>query len=76
MTNSATQWGSASATRRALLIHGITMSSNSWEGLAQLLVAEGQARQTVAMFFFVNRLIRILRCGAESPCTCRETGQC
>ncbi|KAG2043977.1 Alpha/Beta hydrolase protein [Suillus americanus] len=41
MTISATQWGSPIATRRALLIHGITMSSNSWEGLAQLLVAEG-----------------------------------
>lgn len=41
MTISATQWGSTTATRRALLIHGITMSSNSWEGLAQLLVAEG-----------------------------------
>ncbi|KAG1733442.1 hypothetical protein EDB19DRAFT_1222011 [Suillus lakei] len=41
MTISATQWGSPTATRRALLIHGITMSSNSWEGLAQLLVAEG-----------------------------------
>ncbi|KAG2360534.1 Alpha/Beta hydrolase protein [Suillus spraguei] len=41
MAISATQWGSPTATRRALLIHGITMSSNSWEGLAQLLVAEG-----------------------------------
>ncbi|KAG1730353.1 Alpha/Beta hydrolase protein [Suillus lakei] len=41
MTISATQWGSPTATRRALLIHAITMSSNSWEGLAQLLVAEG-----------------------------------
>ncbi|KAG1850499.1 Alpha/Beta hydrolase protein [Suillus tomentosus] len=41
MTISATQWGSPTATRRALLIHGITMTSNSWEGLAQLLVAEG-----------------------------------
>lgn len=41
MAISATQWGSPTSTRRALLIHGITMSSNSWEGLAQLLVAEG-----------------------------------
>ncbi|KAG1755981.1 Alpha/Beta hydrolase protein [Suillus lakei] len=38
---SASYWGSPTASRRALLIHGLTMSSQSWEGLAQLLVAEG-----------------------------------
>ncbi|KAG1717330.1 Alpha/Beta hydrolase protein [Suillus paluster] len=38
---SASQWGTPTASRRALLIHGLTMSSHSWEGLAQLLVAEG-----------------------------------
>ncbi|KAG1753774.1 Alpha/Beta hydrolase protein [Suillus paluster] len=38
---SASQWGTPTASRRALLIHGATMSSHSWEGLAQLLVAEG-----------------------------------
>ncbi|KAG0705398.1 Alpha/Beta hydrolase protein [Suillus ampliporus] len=41
MSISASQWGSPTASRRALLIHGFTMSSNSWEGVAQLLVAEG-----------------------------------
>lgn len=38
---SASQWGSPTASRRALLIHGLTMSSQSWEGTAQLLAAEG-----------------------------------
>ncbi|KAG0694005.1 Alpha/Beta hydrolase protein [Suillus ampliporus] len=38
---SASQWGSPTASRRALLIHGLTMSSNSWEGVAQLLAAQG-----------------------------------
>ncbi|KAG0709461.1 Alpha/Beta hydrolase protein [Suillus ampliporus] len=38
---SASQWGSPTASRRALLIHGLTGSSNSWEGVAQLLVVEG-----------------------------------
>lgn len=42
MTISASQWGSPTASRRALLIHGMTMSSQSWEGVAQLLVADGQ----------------------------------
>ncbi|KAJ8592123.1 alpha/beta-hydrolase [Rhizopogon salebrosus TDB-379] len=41
MSISASQWGSPNASRRALLIHGLTMSSNSWESVAQLLVAEG-----------------------------------
>lgn len=41
MSNSASQWGSPTASRRALLIHGMTMCSNSWEGIAQRLVAEG-----------------------------------
>ncbi|KAG1820467.1 Alpha/Beta hydrolase protein [Suillus subaureus] len=41
MSNSASQWGCPTASRRALLIHGMTMCSNSWEGIAQLLVAEG-----------------------------------
>ncbi|KAG2370082.1 Alpha/Beta hydrolase protein [Suillus spraguei] len=41
MSSSASQWGFPTARRRALLIHGMTMCSNSWEGLAQLLVAEG-----------------------------------
>ncbi|OAX39177.1 alpha beta-hydrolase [Rhizopogon vinicolor AM-OR11-026] len=41
MSTSAYQWGSPIAPRRALLIHGLTMSSNSWESVAQLLVAEG-----------------------------------
>ena len=42
MTNSASQWGSPNGPRRALLIHGLTMCSNSWETVARLLVAEGQ----------------------------------
>lgn len=38
---SASQWGSPTASRRALLVHGLTMSSQSWEGVAKLLAAEG-----------------------------------
>ncbi|KAG1785732.1 Alpha/Beta hydrolase protein [Suillus plorans] len=38
---SASQWGSPTAPRKALLIHGLTAWSGSWEGLAQLLVSEG-----------------------------------
>ncbi|KAG2151939.1 Alpha/Beta hydrolase protein [Suillus cothurnatus] len=41
MSNSASQWGFPTAPRRALLIHGTTMCSSSWEGIAQRLVAEG-----------------------------------
>ncbi|KAG1753772.1 Alpha/Beta hydrolase protein [Suillus paluster] len=41
MSISASQWGSPTASKRALLIHGLGMSSNSWEGVAQLLAAEG-----------------------------------
>lgn len=41
MPYSASQWGSPAASRRALLIHGMTVCSNAWEGIAQLLVAEG-----------------------------------
>ncbi|KAJ8588780.1 alpha/beta-hydrolase [Rhizopogon salebrosus TDB-379] len=41
MSISASQWGSPIASRRALLLHGLTMSSHSWEGVAQLLTAEG-----------------------------------
>jgi hypothetical protein len=52
MSISASQWGSPNASRRALLIHGLTMSSNSWESVAQLLVAEGQVldRTMIASF--------------------------
>ncbi|KAG2158933.1 Alpha/Beta hydrolase protein [Suillus bovinus] len=38
---SATHWGSPTASKRALLIHGLTMCSQTWESIAQLLVAEG-----------------------------------
>ncbi|KAG1827940.1 Alpha/Beta hydrolase protein [Suillus variegatus] len=38
---SASQWGSPTAPKKALLIHGLTEWSGAWEGLAQLLVAEG-----------------------------------
>lgn len=38
---SASQWGSLTAPKKALLIHGLTGCSSSWEGVAQLLVAEG-----------------------------------
>ncbi|KAG1724481.1 Alpha/Beta hydrolase protein [Suillus lakei] len=41
MSISATQWGFPSAPKRALLLHGLTMCSSSWDGLAQLLTAEG-----------------------------------
>ncbi|KAG2158932.1 Alpha/Beta hydrolase protein [Suillus bovinus] len=40
-SRSASHWGSPTASKRALLIHGLTMSSQSWESIAQLLVAEG-----------------------------------
>ncbi|KAG1836407.1 Alpha/Beta hydrolase protein [Suillus subalutaceus] len=40
-SNSASQWGSPTAPRKALLIHGLISCSSSWEGVAQLLVAEG-----------------------------------
>ncbi|KAG2040494.1 Alpha/Beta hydrolase protein [Suillus americanus] len=38
---SASQWGFPTAPRKALLIHGLTSCSSAWEGVAQLLVAEG-----------------------------------
>lgn len=38
---SASQWGSPTAPKKALLIHGLTACSSSWEDLAQLLAAEG-----------------------------------
>ncbi|KAG2077690.1 hypothetical protein BDR04DRAFT_1088794 [Suillus decipiens] len=38
---STSHWGSPTASKHALLIHGLTMSSQSWEGIAQPLVAEG-----------------------------------
>ncbi|KAG1779989.1 Alpha/Beta hydrolase protein [Suillus placidus] len=41
MSISATRWGYPNAPKRALLIHGLTMCSSSWDGLAQLLAAEG-----------------------------------
>ncbi|OAX43060.1 alpha/beta-hydrolase [Rhizopogon vinicolor AM-OR11-026] len=41
MSMSASQWGSPLASRRALLIHGLTSSLHTWESFAQLLVAEG-----------------------------------
>ncbi|KAG1809666.1 Alpha/Beta hydrolase protein [Suillus subaureus] len=38
---SASQWGSPTASKKALLIHGLTSCSSAWESVAQLLVAEG-----------------------------------
>ncbi|KAG1886559.1 Alpha/Beta hydrolase protein [Suillus subluteus] len=40
-SNSASQWGSPTAPRKALLIHGLISCSSSWESVARLLVAEG-----------------------------------
>ncbi|KAG2040501.1 Alpha/Beta hydrolase protein, partial [Suillus americanus] len=40
-SNSASQWGSPTAPRKALLIHGLTSCSSSWEGVAQLLAFTG-----------------------------------
>ncbi|KIJ70496.1 hypothetical protein HYDPIDRAFT_143951 [Hydnomerulius pinastri MD-312] len=40
-TPSASQWGSPAATKRALLIHGLTSSSHTWEGVAQALAGAG-----------------------------------
>ncbi|KAG1755979.1 Alpha/Beta hydrolase protein [Suillus lakei] len=61
MSISATQWGSPAAPKRALLIHGVTMSSDSWEGVAQLLAADG--------FFVVapNLLGHAWRWGTDYP---------
>ncbi|KIM63750.1 hypothetical protein SCLCIDRAFT_116569 [Scleroderma citrinum Foug A] len=38
---SATQWGLPTASKRALLIHGLTCSSQTWERVAQALVEAG-----------------------------------
>ncbi|KAH7916349.1 Alpha/Beta hydrolase protein [Hygrophoropsis aurantiaca] len=38
---SATRWGSPTATKHALLVHGLTSSSHTWHKVAQALVAEG-----------------------------------
>ena len=38
---SATQWGLPTASKRALLIHGLTCSSQTWEHVAQALVEAG-----------------------------------
>ena len=38
---SATQWGLPTSSKRALLIHGLTCSSNTWERVAQALVEAG-----------------------------------
>ena len=75
MSISATHWGSPLAPRRALLIHGLTASSHSWEGLAQLLVAEGSVYNALVTIIPFNIMIRILRLSAESPWACMEAGQ-
>ena len=61
---SATQWGLPTASKRALLIHGLTCSSQTWERVAQALVEAG--------ILFPNLLLsttltdpRILRCGSK-----------
>ncbi|KAN0092628.1 Alpha/Beta hydrolase fold [Tylopilus felleus] len=38
---SATTWGSPTATKHALLIHGLTSSSHTWHRVASLLAAQG-----------------------------------
>ncbi|KAF9236257.1 Alpha/Beta hydrolase protein [Melanogaster broomeanus] len=38
---SATVWGSPTATKHALLLHGLTSSSHTWHKVAPLLVAQG-----------------------------------
>jgi len=38
---SATQWGLPTSSKRALLIHGLTCSSHTWERVAQALVEAG-----------------------------------
>lgn len=38
---SATVWGSPTARKNALLIHGLTSSSNTWHKVASSLAAEG-----------------------------------
>ena len=52
---SASQWGSPLAPRRAFLIHGLAMCSNTWEGVARLLVAEGQI-DTLAILIFSDKV--------------------
>ena len=39
--HSATQWGLPTSSKRALLIHGLTCSSHTWERVAQALVEAG-----------------------------------
>ncbi|KAH7888116.1 Alpha/Beta hydrolase protein [Phlebopus sp. FC_14] len=38
---SGSYWGSPTASKRALLIHGLTMASHTWEGIAQALAGAG-----------------------------------
>ena len=38
---SATQWGLPTSSKKALLIHGVTLSSHTWERVAQALVEAG-----------------------------------
>ena len=38
---SATQWGLPTSSKKALLIHGVTLSSHTWECVAQALVEAG-----------------------------------
>jgi hypothetical protein len=41
---SATTWGSPTATKHALLIHGLTSSSHTWHRVASSLAAQGKNR--------------------------------
>ena len=41
---SATTWGSPTATKHALLIHGLSSSSHTWHRVASSLAAQGRSR--------------------------------
>ena len=41
VTLAATTWGDSAATRRALLVHGLTSGAGTWWQLAEALAADG-----------------------------------
>lgn len=44
---SATLWGSLTARKHALLIHGLTSSSHTWHTVASSLAAQGMSHQVL-----------------------------
>lgn len=52
---SATTWGSPTATKHALLIHGLTSSSHTWHRVASSLAAHGMYRTLHVLHHSVQR---------------------